>query len=336
VDVDKTTLPSATKFTFSGAASGSTIYRNLYATTSGTTPDTTWHSVYAAEGETDFVIITKGDMYGFQSLSKTMNFDNQIIYLGADVDLNPGWVASLSSHSSATKWDPIGYWGGSTSSKPFAGTFDGYMHSISGVCVRKWTHTLGLFGQVDGAVIKNFELKNSYFFTSPGADKNGFTGSIAGILDGTLENVKCDETVFVTSDAKAQYNGGMVGKSTNGVINNCWFAGTVSASAAWYHIGGLVGGTPATTNKCTITNSLFSGTIDYRANTGGIVGSAWTGSNVTIDQTLYAGNFVAVSGASTHNVGTILGNAKANAATVTDTYYVSFPAHNPSKGCDSH
>ena len=320
VDVDKTTLPSATKFTFSGAAAGSTIYRNLYATTSGTTPDTTWHSVYAAEGETEFVIITKGDMYGFQSLSKTINFGNQVIYLGADVDLNPGWVASLSSYSSATKWDPIGYWGGATGSKPFAGTFDGYMHSISGVCVRKWSHTLGLFGQVDGAVIKNFELKNSYFFTSPGSGKNGFTGSVVGILNGTLDNVKCDENVFVTSDATAQYNGGMVGKATNGTINNCWFAGTVSSTAAWSHTGGILGGLPASGEKCTITNSLFSGNIDYRANSGGIVGSAWTSSNVTIDQTLYAGNFVEVEGVSPYNVGTVLGNAKANAATVTNTY----------------
>ena len=271
-----------------------------------------------------FILYTAADFRGFQQISKTSNFaengKKDTVKLGADIDLNPGWVASLSSHSSATKWDPIGYWGGATSSKPFAGIFDGNMHSISGVCVRKWSHTLGLFGQVDGAVIKNFELKNSYFFTSPGSGKNGFTGSIVGVLTGTIDTVKCDETVFVTSDATAQYNGGMVGKVTNGTINNCWFAGTVSATAAWAHTGGLIGGLPAATNKCTITNSLFTGKIDFRANSGGLVGSAWTDSKLTIEKSLYVGEFVTVSGASTHNVGTVLGNAKASTTTAKDVY----------------
>ena len=81
-----------------------------------------------------------------------------------------------------------------------------------------------------------------------------------------------------------------------------------------------MGGLPSASNQCTITNCLFTGKIDFRANTGGLVGAAWTSSKLMIEKSLYAGEFVSVSGASTHNVGTVLGNAKAGTTTAKDVY----------------
>ncbi len=284
---------------------------------------------YEPTDEADtFILYSPADFRGFQEISKTTNFaengKQDTVKLGVDIDLHPGWAANATDAykeiESAKRWDPIGYWGGKTSAPKFAGVFDGDMHTISGVCVRKWSHTLGLFGEVNGATIKNFELKNSYFFTSPGKGKNGFTGSIVGVLKGTIENVKCDEAVFVTTDTTSQYNGGMVGKATDGIIRNCWFDGSISGTAALSHTGGILGGLPTSGNKCTISNCLFSGKMDARANAGGLVGAAWTGSKLIIEKTLYAGEFVSISGVKPYNIGTVLGNAKKDTTTATDVY----------------
>ena len=295
---------------------------------------------YKPTDESDtFILYSAADFRGFQELSKTTNFaenDKQdTVKLGADIDLNPGFDASTYSWiqnkkttrpNSANDWNPIGRSGVTVAAQSypkFAGIFDGDMHSISGVFSLKWIsgrNAIGLFGEVEGATIKNFTLRNSYFYIDCNTGAQSFMGSVVGVLNGTLDTVKCDETVFLEVQKANEYNGGLVGKATNGTIQNCWFAGKISAGAAMVHTGGLLGGLPSSGNKCTITNCLFTGKIEARANTGGLVGTAWDGSELTITKTLYAGEFVTVPNVSPWNIGTVMGVAKDNTTTATDVY----------------
>ena len=298
---------------------------------------TVWYK--PTDDKDTFILYSAADFRGFQELSKTTNFaesgKKDTVKLGADIDLNPGFDASTYSWiqnkkttrpNSANDWNPIGRSGVTVAAQSypkFAGIFDGDMHSISGVFSLKWIsgrNAIGLFGEVEGAAIKNFTLRNSYFYIDCNAGVQSFMGSVVGVLNGTLDTVKCDETVFLEVQKANEYNGGLVGKATNGSIQNCWFAGNISAGAALAHTGGLLGGLPSSGNKCTITNCLFTGKIEARANTGGLVGTAWTGSELTITKTLYAGEFVTVPNVNPWNIGTVMGVAKDNTSTATDVY----------------
>jgi len=298
---------------------------------------TVWYK--PTDNEDTFILYSAADFRGFQELSKTTNFaesgKKDTVKLGADIDLNPGFDASTYSYvnkqtttrpNNTNDWNPIGRSGVTVAAQSypkFAGIFDGDMHSISGAFSLKWIsgrNALGLFGEVEGATIKNFTLKNSYFYLNGTKDIASCMGSVVGVLNGTLDTVKSDENVFVEIANASQYNGGLVGKATNGIIQNCWFAGKISAGAAIAHTGGVLGGLPSSGNQCTITNCLFTGKIEARANTGGLVGTAWNGSKLTITKSVYAGEFVTVPNVNPWNIGTVMGVAKDNTTTATDVY----------------
>ena len=277
---------------------------------------------YDAENpKKSYTLNSPAELRGLQVLAADYNFYGIEIKLGKDIDLNPGWVAGATAP--ANVWTPIGRDADDTSViKPFRGTFNGQGHTIKGVYINSDLERIGFFATTgEDAKIQKFTLENSYI-KSTKTGSAGSVGSIVGRLGGTLDTVKSSADVVLSG---CEYAGGLVGdiNSTVGAtINNCWFAGSVSGTGS--HHGTLLGGvrkvgTSDTKATCKIINCLSTGEIDYRANTGGLVGAAWTGSTLTIEKTLYAGNYVSV-GASAWNIGTVLGNAKKNTTTATDVY----------------
>ena len=73
---------------------------------------------------TVYSIANKEDMLTFAQVCNEANgwFAGATVVLTADVDMNPGWVASETAP--ATEWVPI---------KLFSGTFDGQGHTLSGI-----------------------------------------------------------------------------------------------------------------------------------------------------------------------------------------------------------
>jgi len=330
VSVDYATLPSISTYTVTdNGTEYPEKYRYLHSTVAS---DQSW---YTESDEDDKVIITAGDMWGFQMLSQESSYNGfvgQTIYLGADIDLTPGWSASQyswltgSGNTDATQptpiaWEPIGRRARNTSVPEFAGTFDGDMHTIKGVALRKWSeNVLGLFGQVNGATIKNFTLSNSYFYVNSGTTYT-YTGSIVGELNnGIIDTVKCDETVKIEIAKSAnQYNGGIAGRVINGTIKNCWFAGKVAGNG--YYQGGILGGLSTSGDKCTIENCLFTGNLVLNQYTGGICGSVVAGAELTVSDTLYAGKMSA--GGGSNYKGLIVGNLASNGQITAENLYAS-------------
>ena len=283
VNVDKATLPSLTKFTFSGAASGTASYRNLYTShvpATGTTPvaDTTWYT--ENDNTTEYVVATGADLYGIAELAnKTSGYETfagKTIYLISDIDLQPNGKDIL--------WTPIGYM---SSAAPrditaFKGTFDGQMHKISNMksaSNSKSKHGgaswyLGFFGAASGATIKNFELIGG---SVTGAYNSG---AVAGYAANTrFENVHANVTVNM---ANGQV-GGLIGNSEAVTLISCWNEGAVTAGANDY-AGGLIGiSAGATIDGCLNTGTVKTG----KETAGGFVGRS-TGA-LTISDSISTG-----------------------------------------------
>lgn len=115
--------------------------------------------------QTVFTINNVAELYEFAKTSQTANFRHKIVYLGSDIIVNDGTSEEIKANAStALQWTPIGT--SASNGYPFAGTFDGQGHIISGLCANAVTGEKALFqGTASTSVIKNLKLINSYFAT---------------------------------------------------------------------------------------------------------------------------------------------------------------------------
>lgn len=321
VSADYATLPSISTYAVTDNGTEYTEkYRYLHSTVSS---DQSWYNNSDAN---DKVIVTAGDMRGFQTLSKTNSFATDTIYLGADITFNEGKDLSV-ANASAEAWTPIGYSGMDETAQKFAGIFDGDMHSISGIYISQAKGRLGLFGETaSGCRIQNLELKRSYIRSLNAYYSINRTGGIAGHLNGTLNTVKCDADVTVIGKGKC--TGGLVGTVGNGVIQNSWFAGSVKYASTTdtnelnnqRDRGGLVGGLYDASSYCEIKSCLVTGNIDAGYKVGGFCGTLYSSSTVKITDSLFAGSFNSITNAKTSYIGTICGETVNCTAEATNVY----------------
>lgn len=283
--------------------------------------DTSW---YNKKADT-YVLNDAADLYGFALLSKTENFAGKTVKLGADITINTGNASEWGVAAPEYEWVSIG-----SSSKPFAGTFDGQMHTISGVYLDTDQAYSGLFASTtDKAAVKNLSLENSYFESSAAS-----LGSIVGRGVGTFDTIYSN-AIVVSSNSNA---GGVVGQANGGegiTMNNCWFDGSVtntSNTTAGRRSGGLIGFTLVNTD---IANCLNSGTIDVTAYTctnnetsktvqpfaGGLVGYTYKLASTNVSNSMNVGQ-VKYSNATTSGYGSIIGYAAGNTE-ITNTYATS-------------
>lgn len=217
-----------------------------------------------------------------------------------------------------TPWTPIGDY---TDKRRFSGTFDGQDHNIEGLYLKNtgdYTDTgsyyTGLFGQCDGATIKNLSVSGEAVASS-GRFIAGIVGRACGVFTRrttTIEN--CHNYVTLTGSptndqifghagvvATVQdaiirscsnqaditgyqgYTGGIVAV-TNGTvtIENCWNTGDVHLRGWWKDgyrgVGGIAGRLSGTV---TVSNCYNTGNISFFYKTqkiqqaaGGIAGVA--------------------------------------------------------------
>ena len=235
--------------------------------------------------------------------------------LTADIDL------------SNTAWPGIG-----TSSKPFAGSFDGQNHTVTFK-----DSTVGLFSCIKGsknavATVQNVVIAGSvkssglaqsagfvHFtgcinratITNSGSYVAGLVGVVvgvteSGILKSDVKFINCGNEASVT--AGGGNVGGILGYSnTNTRLDGCYNTGNIHGS---HNVGGLVGFLQEANGTCEIINSYNTGTVTGASEVGGILGNMYNG----------------VSVANCYNAGAatyaIAGNRYNNTATITNSYYL--------------
>lgn len=183
--------------------------------------------------EADPYTITDANQLGRfrDSVNAGNDYAGKYIALDADIDLG------------GAEWTPIGTGtrkgsGYTSESTPFAGTFDGAGHRISGLKITvapTADYAVGLLGILNGATVENLVVKDASI-SVPDSE-------LAGILCGLMVN---DSSVsgVTTSGAIAGKAGvgGIAGRMTlSGRIANCENDATVSAEDGVGNAGGIVG-----------------------------------------------------------------------------------------------
>lgn len=198
------------------------------------------------------------------------------VELTADIDLNPGYTfaadGTFTGGKSPVEWAPIGLITTNLKTqKPFYGSFDGKGHTIKGLYTAAGDSTSlawGLFSYAAGS-ITDLHLENSYINSvSP------CTGSIVGILGGTIEN--CSSAAYLSCGVKwgePSGHGGIVG-NLNDVGSEalaCTFSGVLHQTGGSPYVGGVVG-----SNDCGYVADCVnrgSVTAENADKVGGIVGN---------------------------------------------------------------
>ena len=205
------------------------------------TADTSWYN----DDATEFTIGTAEQLAGLAALVDGGNdFAGKTITLTEDVNLY-----CMGSEELVT-FNPIG------DISPFRGTFDGGNNTIFNLYQSGWAlgyewgayGSIGLFGELDGATIKNLTISGAESFVE-GGDVGGITGSATGVC--VFENITIEDSVFAT------YNnglGGIIGWSGAGeyTFKDITISDDVVLGGLWgsfdSSIGGVVGqGEPGAT-----------------------------------------------------------------------------------------
>jgi len=209
-------------------------------------------------------------IYTLNGLNQVRNNMSAHYRLGADIDASPA-----AEWNGGKGWEPIGYYNSILDYRYFTGTFDGRGFVISGLCIKRSDcDNVGLFGVIDGAVIKNLELIN-VDITSGGQYVGGAVGRVDG-RNSTVEDVHVTGSINTARPGTlAGDTGGVAGCLDRGSLVGCSFDGEVSASGG-RSTGGIVG---YVRDDAVITYCNSFGEVRGTGNNvGGVAGSMVDGS----------------------------------------------------------
>lgn len=149
-------------------------------------------AVFAADGELSgsgteddpYRIADAADLLAFAAKVNGGSEPTACAVLTADIDLT------------GKEWTPIG-----TDAASYEGTFDGCRFTVSGLSITadgSWeTYTVGFFGCVGGAAIKNLKVAGSITVTAD-CEVYPFVGGIAAYVLGDSSFESCKSAVHIT------------------------------------------------------------------------------------------------------------------------------------------
>ena len=272
----------------------------------------------------------------------TETYPNESIkcYLANDISLKDVCHPADAANSVAeANWNPIG------DSHPFKGIFDGNGHTVSDLYINSSGYNLGLFGQVDGAEIKNVTVQGNVtgFYEEGNSQSGQYVGLVLGVGTSGVKLENCESRGSVTG---YKYVGGIVGlvPSSGGTITMCtnratvknysgqsgkYFGGIVGSGCglslcANYadittesnNVGGLAGVLSTDSNRKGMNNCMNVGNVKGKQNVGGLVGNCCAANNVN---NYSSGRVEATSQYAGLLVGTYTSNPS---AAFENTYYV--------------
>lgn len=233
---------------------------------------------------------------GFLSASIPISTIEQLQMIGNHVDLPRSWsyylpgdldASETSNWSQGLGFKPIGSW-----NRRFTGTFDGRGFRVSELTInRPDEHGVGLFGHIEGSVLKNLTVAN--------ASVQGGTrvGTLVGYsLNSEVDDCSSSGVVIGTSTVGgliAHFDSNSLGRRlqsettvlgggyyTGGLIGNLAASSLTDSSAegdvtGGNYVGGLVGGMHVSTNV--LTTSSATGNVSGVEAVGGLVGAGSSG-----------------------------------------------------------
>lgn len=262
------------------------------------TGDGTESNPYQIEDLEDLMIMTQAIAAG------TGNYDTAYYRLMDDID--------LSFAINNGNWNPIGWYQNAAQlsgnvSNSFKGTFDGDGQTISGlkiVNISKNLQNVGLFGVLDGAVVKKLAIEDARVYGY------NHVGILAGQIKG--ESVITDVTVEGTAAANTSSGGyasdaavgGLAGKISGSNSGSRTTIENVTATVNTVNLGATskTGGIAGEVSNAYIVDTSVSATgnnILGRYYVGGIVGAMSSGTslyNVSVDGTIGGNGAYAVGG----------------------------------------
>ena len=253
-------------------------------TTSGTAINLMLEAGEEYSGQEEDGNYTIGDAEQLATLASMVNsgtsYSGSIFTLLNDIELSGSWT-------------PIG-----SQAKSFSGIFDGDSNTISGLYISGNLSCQGLFGNLEGAEIKNLTVEGEITATG------NYVGGIAGSVNNAAIFRNCTNAVDIkgnscvggivgnASGVTGQENpsvviencynsgeingdisvGGIAGEISNASIFDCINIGTVAASHAGYLVGGIAGYARDTLISDCRNEGAIKNNGTGVGNTGGIAG----------------------------------------------------------------
>ncbi len=233
-------------------------------------------------------IRTAAELVAFaESVNGGNVYEGMQVFLDADIDMKD------------VAWTPIGnatFDLAVVTGPVFSGTFDGQGHTVNNLKINNEAvaenGVIGLFGVIDGAVVKNVTIGegSSYNVKGSATETCCFVGGVVAVAVGesTVENCINKAAIHVNQPVTKHYSeGGVVGHAyAEGVeitIANCKNYGTLGSETAstnnglqGLQLGGIIGGVNSSANDkyyVIVKDSENNGTINAKAaRAGGIAG----------------------------------------------------------------
>ena len=211
-----------------------------------TTIDTSWYT--ADTSASSYTLYDAADFLGFMKLcydGTRTSFTGVTIYLGADINLNPGWSATptISNNVVTFPSKPGNYFDNSNVPNNFYGTLDGQGHTLSGFYSDRGmgdgNEFGGMFNYMRGT-IKNIAIVNSFMRADRGSNwgsQNQRFGGIAGAFTpgSKLQNAYIDAEVWFRSDNHYTFGylaAGFNGGDSNVTIENVTLRGRFAVAGS--------------------------------------------------------------------------------------------------------
>ena len=222
--------------------------------------------------------------------------------LTADIVLSSAWTT------------PVG-----TQSVPFKGIFDGQNHAITGFNLTYDGGRQGLFGQVDGATVKNFSIAGTITANGNGGSSAGL-GVIAWAESSTIQNVHSSLIVDATGTGLGSTHvGGVVGSLQRyNRVERCSFSGQMNGGSNKVDCFGCVVG--YMNDGSVISNCANYGKLTYsgsEGSAGGILAYTWANQGGKIENCLNIGK---IDYNASNNGGAIVGMLRSYADRVSNNY----------------
>ncbi|MBQ3638991.1 MAG: hypothetical protein II955_00535 [Clostridia bacterium] len=261
-----------TGFAFEGV-----VYKADVSTVGVITPDTLWYEGH--ESDSEYILTTPAQVLGFVKLGSEGNtFQEKTIKLGADIDLNPGWDATVSVKGGVAtyptvplnKWDMI---------LQFSGILDGQGHILRGIYVSANLTNSGNDPEMICSMFGNISGNGDTLF--------GNVTITSGFTPGVRNLIILNSSTIATADEGANNRrvAGLVAYLTGGFIENIYTEMNTILKvqgSEWEQIAGIVFGIrhpSATVANSTISNVVYNGIVGVANGTtipGGAAGTTRT------------------------------------------------------------
>jgi len=222
--------------------------------------------------ESPYVIKDAAGLAYLETLTNSGATKSVYFELGNDIVLNDISLFALtegeisSAAENAAKWTPVG-----SAGKPFEGVLDGKGHYITGLYCDTTNSVGGLFGILDGAVVKNLNMDFAL------VEAGEYSGLVAGKALGESQISDCvvSGSVIGKKQMLSSVVGGVAGFVDGGaVVSDCCFYGAVTGPNAFAsNVGGIAGLNNGVVEKCNFGGKAFGVSMFFSANVGGVAGT---------------------------------------------------------------